>query len=124
MGHPVVGHRIASRTTADLAIAIISVEEQLGGWYTRIRRAKRRDEIARAYQFLTDNVVSLLRFRIFSLTESAIDRHAELKRQKLNVGKKDLCISAIALEESAVVVTRNRADFGRVPGLTTEDWSQ
>ncbi len=42
---------------------------------------------------------------------------------KLNVGKNDLRIAAIALENGAIVVTRNERDFRRVPGLAVENWA-
>jgi tRNA(fMet)-specific endonuclease VapC len=58
-----------------------------------------------------------------SFTESAINRRAELRAFKLNVRKMDLAIAAIALEQSAVLLTRNTRDFRRVPGLAVEDWS-
>ena len=42
---------------------------------------------------------------------------------ELNVKHNDLRIAAIALELGATVVTRNRRDFSRVPGLLIEDWA-
>jgi tRNA(fMet)-specific endonuclease VapC len=42
---------------------------------------------------------------------------------KLGVRTNDLRIAAIALGNSAIVVTRNRVDFERVPGLQVENWS-
>jgi hypothetical protein len=47
-GHPKVSARCALAPPGSLAIAIISVEEQFLGGYTRARQAKRDDEIASA----------------------------------------------------------------------------
>jgi tRNA(fMet)-specific endonuclease VapC len=42
---------------------------------------------------------------------------------RLNVGRNDLRIASVALDLGATVVTMNRRDFGRVPGLPIVDWS-
>jgi tRNA(fMet)-specific endonuclease VapC len=65
----------------------------------------------------------LSRMQILSFSEGAIERFEELSRMKLGVKANDLRIAAIAVEHSAIIVTRNRVDFGRIPGLTIEDWS-
>jgi tRNA(fMet)-specific endonuclease VapC len=60
---------------------------------------------------------------ILTFPEPAIRRYEQLKSSRLNVGKKDLRIAAIALEHGGIVVTRNLRDFQRVPGLTVENWA-
>jgi tRNA(fMet)-specific endonuclease VapC len=122
-GDPTVAQRIDARPPADLAITVITVDEQLTGWYTLTRQARQPREIARAYAHLGDAIVRLARWRILHYTESAITRVAQLKSLRLNVRLMDLRIAAIALENGGVVVTRNRRDFSRVPGLSVEDWS-
>jgi tRNA(fMet)-specific endonuclease VapC len=122
-GDPIVMQRVDARSPTELAISIMTVAEQLTGWYTLTRQARRPDEIARAYAHLGEAVVRLGRWRILPYTESAIARVAQLKAVRLNVRLMDLRIAAIALESQAVVVTRNRREFGRVPGLSVEDWS-
>ncbi len=99
----------------------MTVDEQLTGWYTLTRQARRPEDVARAYAHLGDAVVRLARWRILPYTESAIARVAQLKSLRLNVRLMDLRIAAIALENGAAVVTRNRRDVGRVPGLSVED---
>jgi tRNA(fMet)-specific endonuclease VapC len=122
-GDPIVVRGVDARPSTDLAISIITVDEQITGWYTLTRRARQPWEIARAYAHLGDAVVRLAKWRILPYTESAIARVTQLKALRLNVRLMDPRIAAIALENGAVVVTPNRRDFGRVPGLSIEDWS-
>jgi tRNA(fMet)-specific endonuclease VapC len=50
-------------------------------------------------------------------------RFKDLHALKLGVSKMDLRIAAVTLEIGGMVVTRNRGDFQKVPGLPIEDWS-
>jgi tRNA(fMet)-specific endonuclease VapC len=120
-GDPIVVRNVDARPPADLAISVMTVDEQLTGWYTLTRQARQPNEIARAYAHLGDAVVRLARWCILPYTESAITQVAQLKSLRLNVRLMDLRIAAIALENRAVVITRNLRDFGRVPGLSIED---
>jgi tRNA(fMet)-specific endonuclease VapC len=122
-GDPIVVQRVDSRAPTELAISVLTVDEQLTGWYTLTRQARRPEEVARAYAHLGEAVVRLGRWRILPYTEAAIARVTQLKALRLNVRLMDLRIAAVAMENQAVVVTRNRRDFGRVPGLSVEDWS-
>jgi tRNA(fMet)-specific endonuclease VapC len=123
-GHPIVCQHCALHPPTQVAIAVISVEEQFLGWYTRVRRAKARDEIAKGYEGLTRFAAFISRVQIFSFTEPAILRYEQLQGLKLNVGKKDLRIASITLELGATLVTRNVQDFQRIPGLALEDWTR
>lgn len=122
-GHPAVCQRCTAHPSTDLAVTVISVEEQLSGWCTRLRRCKRRDELARAYERLTQFVRFVSRLHIISFPETAILRYEHLNAQNLNIGKMDLRIAAIVLEVGGTLVTRNLRDFQRVPGLALEDGS-
>ena len=122
-GQPLVVQRMLQQSLNTLATTAITVEEQLTGWYTLLRQQKSRQQLARAYQNLVETVVELNQFRLLSFTEEAIDRFETLRSQKLGVRANDLRIAAIALVNGATVVTRNVADFGRVPGLLVENWA-
>src|SRR5713101_9445641 len=112
----VVGHAM-DQLSSGLTVTVISVEEQLSGWYTRLRRAKKPEELAAVYQRLTDTIQSLARFRILSFTAGAIGRYEELRAKRLNVSKNDLRIAAIVLEAGGILVTRNTRDFQQIPSL-------
>jgi tRNA(fMet)-specific endonuclease VapC len=122
-GHASVGQQVAAREAGDLAITIITVQEQLDGWHSRLSRAKDRKQLADLYQRLGDTVRFLARVQILNYSETAIERYGELRTQKLNIGKMDLRIAAIVLEHDGTLVTRNLQDFGRIPRLKMENWS-
>src|SRR4051794_26450882 len=93
-GHPSVCQHVVLVPDTDLAVSIISVEEQLSGWYTALRRAQTSEELARTYDRFTATVLFLSGRRILSLSETAIQRYDNLLKLKLNVGKMDLKIAA------------------------------
>jgi len=47
----------------------------------------------------------------------------DMRSRKVRVGAMDLRIASIALSHGMTVLSRNLADFGRVPGLRVEDWT-
>ena len=72
---------------------------------------------------MTETVEALSRFRLFSFTEEAMARFDLLRQQYPRIGRNDLRIAAIALENQITLVTRNRVDFEQVAGLSVVDWS-
>lgn len=123
-GHPAVVARVAAHAPQDIAVTVITVEEQLSGWYRQLRRNKQPEDLAKVYDRLTATVRYLSRLALISFSEAAIHRAKSLKAANLNVRKMDLSIAAIALEAQATVVTCNVRDFMRVPNLAVEDWSK
>src|SRR4051794_19392693 len=105
--HPRVVQNVLRRLSHQLAISVITVDEQLTGWQQALRRA--RDDARRAdvYRRLAEAVESLAGWVVLPFPLPALARHTDLMRQRLNVGSNDLKIAATALETGAIVVTRN-----------------
>jgi tRNA(fMet)-specific endonuclease VapC len=123
-GHPEVSAHIEATPADQLAVTLITIEEQLRAWYTQIRRARDRDQLARAYQGLFEVAETAKYIRVLPFTSRAIERYLDLRARLPRLGKMDLSIAAITLEYDGIVVTRNRRDFEQVPDLEIQDWSQ
>ncbi len=123
-GHAEVVARMEATPEEERAITIISVEEQLRAWFTQVRKARDAAQLARAYHGLSQVVETAKSVRVLPFMPSAIERFLELRKALRRVGKFDLAIAAIVLNYDGTVVTRNRQDFGQVPGLRVEDWSR
>ena len=120
---PKVLAAVDSHATDQLCVSTVTLEEQIGGWSALARSAKTPEEHEHAAMLLSALVVSWNRFAIAPMTVAARTQFDLLVSAKLNVKHNDLRIAAIAQELGATVVTRNRRDFGRVPGLMIEDWA-
>jgi tRNA(fMet)-specific endonuclease VapC len=114
---------LGAHASDEVVVSTITIDEQLSGWFAMTRAARKPAEHASASTFLIRMVNSWKRFKLVPYSVGAVQRFEQLLKLRLNVGRYDLKIAAIALELGATVVTRNRRDFGRVPGLLIEDWS-
>lgn len=121
--HPVLIQRINAANPEKIGVTVITLEEQFYGRLNVIRRANSPEKLISAYAKLSATwnyfaTVNLLDFGI-----AASNCYTDLLSQKIRIGTQDLRIAAIALSKNAILVTRNRRDFERVPGLRFEDWT-
>lgn len=67
-----------------------------------------------------------IRFASLPFDETAADAfghiRAHLELAGTPIGPYDMQIAAIAIAYDLIIVTHNTREFGRVPGLTIEDW--
>ncbi len=122
-GHSQVVANVLGRPIIETTTTIVTVEEELGGWYSVLRRTKDRAALARTYSRMTQTVEALSQFRLLTFTETAIARFEFLRKQYPRIGRNDLCIAAIVMEQRLTLITRNRVDFEQVEGLSIADWA-
>lgn len=121
--HASVLWQVTAHAADRITVSAVTIEEQIGGWSGLARAARTPGQHVFASEFLADLVPTWGRFDLTPMTTGSLAGFDRLVRLKLNVKRNDLRIAATALELGATVVTRNVRDFGRVPGLVTEDWS-
>ncbi len=124
VGHAEVAAHVAATPAPQIAVTIITVDEQLTGWYTQLRKARDPIKLAWAYDGLFQVVESLKVFTVVPFSLAAAQRYFALRKQLPRLGKMDLAIAATVLEVSGILVTRNWSDFQQVSGLLLEDWSK
>jgi tRNA(fMet)-specific endonuclease VapC len=109
-------------------VSVITLQEVFNGWIGALNQSDesrsgtiyKYHELWLAHEFF--KAMPVLEF-----DEIAYDRYAQLAAQNPLLRRKrlrqDFRIASIAITNGATVITRNRRDFGLVPGLTIEDWS-
>ncbi len=107
-----------------LATTVITVYEQLRGWFSGFKDAKDSDSIVRISAKLLRALHFFCKINVLPFDALAAAKFDELTPQlRRKVGTMDSRIAAIVLTVEGVLVTRNRRDFSHVPGLAIEDWT-
>lgn len=115
---PVVVDRLRSVPIADVCISVVTKAELLYG----VTISPRAEQDAAALKAFLAHVT------VESLADDAAAHYAEiratLKRRGEMIGANDLFIAAHARSLGATLVTNNTWEFGRVPGLKLENWTE
>ena len=101
---------------------IVNVAEQMRGWLAAINKERQALRQVTAYQELGKLFDFYSCYHIAAFDEAAANRFNELRRSKIRVGTSDLKIAAVALTFDALLLTANRQDFEKVPGLRFANW--
>jgi tRNA(fMet)-specific endonuclease VapC len=114
--------RMEAAGWTEFAVPVVSVEEQVRGWLAKINSLRNvRDQIpayiefAALFDFFKD-------WPIVPFDDRAAVQFEWLRRQKVRIGTMDLKIAAVALANGALLLSANRRDYGKVPGLRVENW--
>ena len=108
--------------SGDFGTTIVNVEEQMKGWLASVNRERQvvrqvpaYRELARLFEFFSEYVIA-------PFDVAAANRFDDMRAAKIRIGTSDLKIAAVALICDALLLTANRQDFERVPGLRFANW--
>lgn len=118
-----LGRRLAVLPEEEVAITIVTYEEQMRGWLAYVARANTPDRQIEAYRKLRLHIERFRRIPLLDYDAKAVAEFERLRQARVRIGTMDLKIASIALANNATLLTRNLADFNQVPDLRAEDWS-
>ena len=115
--------RLADLEPDEVTTTIISFEEQTRGWLAYLARTRTMNQQVEAYRRLNRQLDNYRRILVLDFDDSAAAEFQQLQRSRIRVGTMDLKIAAIVLARDATLLSRNRLDFSKVPGVQVEDWT-
>ncbi len=112
-----VVQRLLAHSRADIAVSVITEAELRTG-------AAKSTASAKAVR-LVENFLRPLTVLEFVSADAATYAHvrAKLERAGTPIGPLDTLIAAQAVARKLTLVSNNEKEFGRVPGLATENWT-
>lgn len=124
-GNPAIVERAARHSPNEQSISIVVVEEILRARLNAIRQAEAgnlRITLPRAYELFERSLQELGNFAVLPFTSDAESLFRDFRSRNIRVATHDLRIAAISVAHRVKLISRNRRDFDRVPGLDVEYW--
>jgi len=115
-GHSTILARLRARSPATVLTTAMTVAELRFG---SLKSKDPASNLARVSAFLEP--ISVLDF-----DAEAATHHAEIRwaLREEPIGERDLVIASVVRARGMILVTGNRGEFARVPGLAMEDWAE
>jgi tRNA(fMet)-specific endonuclease VapC len=114
--------RMAGAAMETFGVPVVAVEETMRGWLAAIARERQAQRQVSAYRELGSLFQFFAAFPIEPFDDAAAARFDSLKAARIRIAARDLKIAAIALVSGALLLTANRQDFEKVPGLRFDNW--
>jgi tRNA(fMet)-specific endonuclease VapC len=125
LGNAVFVERAAAIPAHEQAVPIIVIEEIIRGRLNVIRQAeagRSSVSIAHTYELFEETFRDFRRIHILSYTPQTESLYQQWRQHGIRIATYDLWIAAICVAHAARLISRNRRDFERVPGLMVEFW--
>ncbi|MFY9223307.1 MAG: type II toxin-antitoxin system VapC family toxin [Blastocatellia bacterium] len=123
-GNKIISNRLLSVVSSEVAITVISWEEQLRGWLAVINKVNNGEQLIKAYQQLKLATLAFSQLNILDYNHQSDQLFDKFRKQKIRIGTQDLRIATIVITNNGILLTRNQKDFSQVPGLQIDDWSK
>lgn len=114
--------RLQAVADEPVGTTIVNVEEQMRGWLASLAKERSVVRQITAYRELGALFEFFGKLHIAPFTDDAAKRFQDLRAARVKIGSMDLKAACIALVHHAVLLTANRKDFEKVPGLRFENW--
>jgi tRNA(fMet)-specific endonuclease VapC len=125
LGDPAFIARAVTIPPHEQVVPVVVIEEIMRGRLQVIRQAEAgqaRVNLPRAYDLFEQTLRDIREVTILSYTPLADTLYLQWRHQRIRVGTHDLRIAAICVAHGATLISRNRQDYTRVPGLQVEFW--
>lgn len=123
-GQPQVVSRLQQAGTPNVGTTIITKIEVLRGRMDAVIKAADAGKLLHAQQLLIRSEQFIEAMIVVPLDQPAATLFERLAKAPTlhKIGRADLLIASIALTNRAILVTRNRRHFAKVPGLIVVSW--